>query len=201
MHVKIKVIHTSVIIKDFWTLTFEHTNLRFSAYGSLRWRHFVQSRSLSYYCTCLYTLWSRCQEQFYSSGRCTVYTLHNTYTKSNTVEMLTVHRTTVLPNLVHTYSPVSCVSLKICLQSNWITSGTELQMPKADPQFVHSDLGEQSTNWRPLHILPRWHLSTNALGRFGWVILVKNKEYVKYVITWIQVIKDNFANLFYCIIT
>ena len=31
-----KVIYTSVIIRDFWTATFEHTNLRFSAHSSLR---------------------------------------------------------------------------------------------------------------------------------------------------------------------
>ena len=31
-----KVIYTSVIIRDFWTVTFEHTDLRLSAYGSLR---------------------------------------------------------------------------------------------------------------------------------------------------------------------
>ena len=31
-----KVIYTSVIIRDFWTVTFEHTNLRYSAHSSLR---------------------------------------------------------------------------------------------------------------------------------------------------------------------
>ena len=31
-----KVIYTSVIIRDFWTVTFEHTNLRFPAQASLR---------------------------------------------------------------------------------------------------------------------------------------------------------------------
>ena len=29
-------IYTSVIIRDFWTVTFEHTNLRFPAQASLR---------------------------------------------------------------------------------------------------------------------------------------------------------------------
>ena len=37
--VEVKVIYTSVIIKDFWTVTFEHTDLRFSAHSNLRWRH------------------------------------------------------------------------------------------------------------------------------------------------------------------
>ena len=31
-----KVVYTSVIIRDFWTVTFEHTDLRFSAHCSLR---------------------------------------------------------------------------------------------------------------------------------------------------------------------
>ena len=39
--VVIKVMHTSVKIRDFWTVTFEHTNLRISAYGSLHYRHFA----------------------------------------------------------------------------------------------------------------------------------------------------------------
>ena len=32
----LKVIYTSVIKRDFYTVTFEHTDLRLSAYGSLR---------------------------------------------------------------------------------------------------------------------------------------------------------------------
>ena len=39
-----KVIYTSVIIRDFWTVKFENTDLRFSAHSSLRCRH---SASLS----------------------------------------------------------------------------------------------------------------------------------------------------------
>ena len=44
-----KVIYTSVIIRDFWTVTFEHTDLRLSVYGSLtslRILIFAQPRSL-----------------------------------------------------------------------------------------------------------------------------------------------------------
>ena len=33
---RVKVIYISVIIRDFWTVTFEHTDLRFSAHSSLR---------------------------------------------------------------------------------------------------------------------------------------------------------------------
>ena len=43
----LKVIYTSVRIRDFWTVTFEHTNLRLSAHSSLRWRHFVSAYLLS----------------------------------------------------------------------------------------------------------------------------------------------------------
>ena len=42
-----KVIYTSVIIRDFWTVTFEHTDLRFSAHSSLRWRNSVSWSVLS----------------------------------------------------------------------------------------------------------------------------------------------------------
>ena len=54
-----KVIYTSVIIRYFWTVTFEHTDLRFSAHSSLKLTSLLKlcSAQISYYGTCLYTLW------------------------------------------------------------------------------------------------------------------------------------------------
>ena len=51
------MIYTSVIIRDFWTVTFEHTNLRFSAYDDVTSYFNLCSVKIPYYGTCLYTLW------------------------------------------------------------------------------------------------------------------------------------------------
>ena len=56
------MIYTSVIIRDFWTVTFEHTDPRFPARASLRWRHSAylisdQLRSLITALVCIRFVW------------------------------------------------------------------------------------------------------------------------------------------------